>query len=146
MKFMSQIKTKSYSITVGTTSVFTPSIDVSKFKNVGFTFEANVFAGTPNTTDYVKIVQFQASNTGAFAGEEVPIAGLQDFEKSNSNSSVAGLTQLSVTNNTQVRKSQLRNLGKKYKYVRAELIASDAANNVLFTYILLNADYSPVNQ
>ena len=144
--FSSKQKHNLQVLTVGTSEVFSNSIDTSGFESVIASFRATTFAGTPDTTDFVKIVKAQGSTTGAFAGEEVDIAGLQDFEKSDSSSSVAGLTQLSVANSTQVKKTKLADYAIKYRYIRFAFISSDAANTVVFSTVLCDHFNAPVNQ
>lgn len=133
-------------LTVGTSNVFTPAIDTTGFEKLMFAFTASTFAGTPNAADYVKVVKFQGSNTGVFGGEEIDIAGVYDFEKSNAALDTDGLSQLSVANNTAIKKTTLASYAMKYQYIRACFISSDAANTVLYVFELTDSKSIPVNQ
>lgn len=149
--FASRNKFQIDTLTVGTSNAFTPSIETTGFERLMFAFRAKTFAGTPGTpeapsADYVKIVKFQGSNTNAFGGEEVDIAGIYDFEKSDSSSAVSGLAQLSVQNSTEVKKTTLADYAMQYKYIRACFISSDAANTVAYVFELTNAKSAPIDQ
>jgi hypothetical protein len=144
--FASRNKFQIDTLTVGTSNAFTPSIETTGFERLMFAFRAKTFAGTPDTADYVKIVKFQGSNTNAFGGEEVDIAGIYDFEKSDASSTVNGLAQLSVQNSTQIKKTTLADYAMQYKYIRACFISSDAANTVAYVFELTNAKSAPIDQ
>jgi hypothetical protein len=134
---ISEKKFDMQTLTVGTTSVLSSAINISKFGKLCFAFKATTFAGTPDTTDYVKVEKIVASKTGAFAGEEVTFTDANAF--------VQPLANMSVANSTAVGKNGLRaTISAIYSYVKIGFISSDAANTVQLTTVLEGSRNEPV--
>lgn len=123
-------------LTVGTSTVLSSAIDTTSFSKLAFAFKATTFAGTPDTTDFVKVEKIVASRTGAFAGEEVEFTLVDDF--------ILPLASMSVANSTTVAKNGLRDSIMIYSFIKIGFISSDAGNTVQLTTILEGARKEPV--
>lgn len=125
-------------ITVGTSSVLSSSIDIKDFNQCMFFFRASTFAGTPDTADFVKIDKILASHTNAWAGEEVEFSSADAF--------VEPLANMSVANSTKIGINGLRaKIAGKYSYIKIGFISSDAANTVQLSVLLEAAKQEPVS-
>lgn len=132
------------SLTVGSSSVLSNAIDISKHNAVEISFVIETLVGT-----YVKIEKILASETGAFAGEEVVFNNPIDFLPSDSSkvTLIDALAQCNLTTADVIKKIGLKaTIVQKYKYLKLAFLSDANNNKIVFTVVLGNGKNQPENQ